>query len=164
MLDKKRPPESSLPAMIKVIAEPHSLFIFRCVASESLETDILLKKTKLTPKQYYTRISAMTNAGLVTRKNKKHYLTSLGKIVYELQITAQKAIDNYWKLKAIDSFGDVPDKERLIRQLIDDSDLTELLTRKQPSSSEIISSSRNSSSTERLVDSPKNAALRTALF
>ena len=102
----------------------------------------------------------MKNAGLVTRKNKKHYLTSLGKIVYELQITAQKAINNYWKLKAIDSFGDVPDKERLIRQLIDDSDLTELLTRKQPSSSEIISSSSGSNSTEGLVDSPKNIADR----
>lgn len=161
MLSKKRPRESSLPAMLKVIAEPHSLFIFRCIASESLESDVLLKKTKLTPKQYYTRISGMTNAGLVTRKNKKHYLTSIGKVVYELQITAQKAIDNYWKLKAIDSFGDVPDKERLIRQLIDDSDLTELLTRKQLSSSEnISSSSSSSSSTEGLVDSPKSAADR----
>jgi hypothetical protein len=144
--------------MLKAIAEPHSLFIFRCIASESLESDVLLKKTKLTPKQYYTRISGMTNAGLVTRKNKKHYLTSLGKIVYELQITAQKAIDNYWKLKAIDSFGEVPDKGRLIRQLIGDSDLTELLTRKQFSASEIISGS--TSSTEGLVNSPKYAADR----
>ena len=47
----------------------------------------LLKKTNFTVKQYYSRLSAIVEAGLVTRKNRKYSLTSLGKIVYRLQIT-----------------------------------------------------------------------------
>lgn len=127
MRTENSPSELSLAAILKAIAEPTSLFMFRCIASENLESEVLLKRTDLTPKQYYSRISAMTNAGLVKRKNRKHYLTSLGKIVYGLQITGQKAIENYWKLKAIDSFADIPEKEQLIKQMINDKDLTKLL-------------------------------------
>jgi len=47
----------------------------------------------------------------VTRKNKKYCLTSLGKIVYGSQITTQNALNNYWKLRAIDSFDDVSERE-----------------------------------------------------
>ena len=142
--------------MLNAIAEPHSLFIFRCVASESLDSDVLIKRTKLTPKQYYSRMSEMINAGLVSKKNKKHCLTSIGKVVYRLQTTAQKAVDNYWKLKAIDSFGDVPNKDQLIRQMIDDTELTEILTGKQLSSSS--SSDIVSNSDDSLVNSPKYAS------
>jgi CheY-like chemotaxis protein len=142
----KRPSQPSLPAVLKAIADPKSWFIFRAIASESLESDTLLKMTKLTPKQYYSRISEMTNAGLVIRKKHKHYLTSLGRVVYESQVTIQKAINKYWKLKAIDSFGDVPEKEQLIKQLVDDNDLFELLARiPYSTSSDIISSSSNDS-------------------
>jgi len=111
------------------IAEAKSLLIFQCIMSESLESDVLLKKTNLTPKQFYSRISEITNAGLIYRKNKKYYLTSLGKVVYGIQIKAQKAIDNYWKLKAIDSLEDVSEKEQITKHLIDDRDVTELLTK-----------------------------------
>lgn len=113
-----------------------------------MESEVLLKRTNLTPKQYYLRISAITNAGLVNRKNRKHYLTSLGKIVYGLQITAQKAIDNYWKLKAIDSFGDIPEKEQLIKRMINDNDLTKLLA-------------ENSSSSVIIYESPVKASTST---
>ncbi|MDQ6862472.1 MAG: hypothetical protein M3044_01480 [Thermoproteota archaeon] len=47
----------------------------------------------------------------MTRKNKKYCFTSLGKIVYELQITTQNALNNYWKLKAIDSFDGASERE-----------------------------------------------------
>ena len=121
----------SLSNILKAIAEPKSLLIFQHIASESLGSYLLIKKMKLTPKQYYSRISEITNAGLVNRKNKKYYLTSLGKVVYGLQVTTQKAIDNYWKLKAIDSFNDISkqEKEILTKQLVDEKDVTELLTK-----------------------------------
>jgi len=121
----------SLSNILKAIAEPKSLLIFQHIASESLDSYLLIKKMKLTPKQYYSRISEITNAGLVNRINRKYYLTSLGKVVYGLQITAQKAIDNYWRLKAIDSLNDISkqEKELLTKQLIEEKDVTELLTK-----------------------------------
>jgi len=142
----------SLSNILKAIAEPKSLLIFQYIASESLDSYVLIKKMKFTPKQYYSRISEITNAGLVIRKNKKYYLTSLGKVVSGLQVTTQKAIDNYWRLKAIDSLNDISkqEKELLIKQLIDEKDVTELLTKEYSATIE-----------NRLIDSQANVDRQT---
>src|SRR5947209_16806972 len=122
----------SLPKVLSAIADAKSLFIFQSIASGFVESDVFLKKTNLSRKQYYSRISAIMDAGLVTRKNKKYYLTSLGKIVYGLQITTQNALNNYWKLRAIDSFDGVSEREQeqVIENLIADQNLKQLLTKK----------------------------------
>jgi CheY-like chemotaxis protein len=124
----------SLPKVLSAIADAKSLLIFQSIAPGLVEGDVLLKKTNLSRKQYYSRISAIMDAGLVTRKNKKYCLTSLGKIVYGLQITTQNALNNYWKLRAIDSFDGVSEREQeqVIENLIGDENLRELLTKKCP--------------------------------
>jgi len=42
---------------------------------------------------------------LIKRKNGKHDVTAFGKVIYDTQVTIENAINNYWKLKAIDSLG-----------------------------------------------------------
>jgi len=122
----------SLSKVLSAIADAKSLIIFQSIAPGFVEGDVLLKKTNLSRKQYYSRISAITDAGLVTRKDKKYCLTSLGKIVYGLQITTQNALNNYWKLRAIDSFDcdSEREQEQVIENLIGDENLRELLTKK----------------------------------
>jgi CheY-like chemotaxis protein/predicted transcriptional regulator len=122
----------SLPKVLSAIADAKSLLIFQSIPPGFVEGDVLLKKTNLSRKQYYSRISAIMDAGLVTRKNKKYCLTSLGKIVYGLQIMTQNALNNYWKLRAIDSFDGVSEREQeqVIENLIGDENLRELLTKK----------------------------------
>jgi CheY-like chemotaxis protein len=122
----------SLPKVLSAIADAKSLLIFQSIAPGFVEGDVLLKKTNLSRKQYYSRISAIMDAGLVTRKNKKYCLTSLAKIVYELQVTTQNSLNNYWKLRAIDSFDDVSEREQeqVIESLIGDENLRVLLTKK----------------------------------
>ncbi|PWU80539.1 MAG: hypothetical protein DLM72_11690, partial [Candidatus Nitrosopolaris wilkensis] len=117
---------------MSAIADAKSLLIFQSIAPGFVESDVLLEKTNLSRKQYYSRISAIIDAGLVTRKNKKHCLTSLGKIVYGLQITTQNALNNHWKLRAIDSFDGVSEREleQVIENLIYDENLRELLAKK----------------------------------
>jgi hypothetical protein len=68
----------------------------------------------------------------VTRKNRKYSLSSLGKVVYELQITAQNALNNYWNLRAIDNFDGISEHEQknVIENFIVDENLRELLTKK----------------------------------
>src|SRR3989442_1657901 len=68
------------------------------------DSDVLKTTVKLTRKQYYSRMSGLVNAGLVTRKNGNYFVTSFGKIVYDVQLMIGKAVENYWKLKALDSF------------------------------------------------------------
>jgi CheY-like chemotaxis protein/DNA-binding HxlR family transcriptional regulator len=122
----------SLSKVLSAIADAKSFLILKSIAEGGVDSDVLMKITNLTPKQYYSRILAITNAGLVTRKKKKYYLSSLGKVVYELQIITQSALNNYWKLRAIDSLDSISEREQkhVIENLIVDENLRELLTKK----------------------------------
>src|ERR687884_58623 len=94
--------------------------LFRFIANNDSDSESLRNRTKMTRKQYYSGMSRLMKAGLVKRKNGKHNLTAFGKVIYETQITIENAINNYWKLKAIDSLemsDDLPVEER--KKLID---------------------------------------------
>jgi CheY-like chemotaxis protein len=122
----------SLLDVLSAIADAKSLLIFKCIASKDVDSNVLLRRTNLTVKQYYSRISALVDAGLVQKKHKRYSLTSLGKVVYELQVVTQGALDNHWILKAIDSMDDVPKEEResAMINLIKDPELRKWLTKK----------------------------------
>jgi hypothetical protein len=94
----------SIAEVLTAISDHESLILFNTIAVASGSTDTLKSQAGITRKQYYSRISKLTNAGLVTRKNRNHFLTSFGKIVYDAQKIIAIAVENYWKLKALDSF------------------------------------------------------------
>jgi hypothetical protein len=93
----------SLAGSLKAIADEKTLTLFNTIAAEGGNTDTLRKKAAFTRKQYYMRISLLMKAGLIRRNNGIYSLTSLGKVVYAAQSLVGEAVDNYWKLKAIDS-------------------------------------------------------------
>ena len=64
-------------------------------------------------------MSGLVNAGLVTRKNGDYFVTSFGKIGYDAQLMIGKAVESYWKVKAIDSFGLSSSVESQIPSVID---------------------------------------------
>jgi hypothetical protein len=94
----------SIADVLKVISDDNSLVLFNTIALAPGDSDILKTTVKLTRKQYYSRMSGLINAGLVTRKNGDYFVTSFGKIVYDAQLMIGKAVESYWKLKALDSF------------------------------------------------------------
>ena len=119
--------------ILTAISDDKSLVLFDTIALSSGNTDILIRKLGLTRKQYYSRMYALTNAGLITRSNGKYSLTSFGKIVYEAQILIGSAKQNYWKLKAIDSIESssrkmtTEERNKIIDTLIVDNELKEIL-------------------------------------
>jgi predicted transcriptional regulator len=121
--------------VITAISDKESLELFRIIAINSEDSDGLRTKTNLTRKQYYSRLSRMTKAGLVKRKKGKHSLTAFGKVIYDAQTIIEKAVHNYWRLKAIDSLevsNDLPEEERikLIDSLLDNNYMKEILYNK----------------------------------
>jgi hypothetical protein len=121
--------------VITAISDRESLELFRIIAINSVDSDGLRTKTNLTRKQYYSRLSRMTKAGLVKRKKGKHSLTAFGKVIYDAQTIIEKAVNNYWRLKAIDSLevsNDLPEEERikLIDSLLDNNHIKEILYNK----------------------------------
>ena len=99
-------------SIFSAISDNKSLSLFNIIAimSSSPASDvgqptgeILISRLNLTRKQYYTRINQLRDAGLITRKRTRFVLTSLGRVIYETQKTIGVAIQNRWKLEAIDS-------------------------------------------------------------
>ena len=120
--------------VLRTIADDKSLELFRTIAQGTINSENLKSKTKLTRKQYYSRLSRITKAGLVRKKSGKYLLTAFGKIVYDSQTTVETALISYWKLKAIDSLemsNELPKEEqqKLIDALLDNQGLKEILVR-----------------------------------
>jgi predicted transcriptional regulator len=89
--------------ILGAISDTRALAVYKTIASEKANSNLLITKMQLTRKQYYSRISRLIKTGLVKRESGKYTLTSLGKVIYDLQITIELALENFWKLKAIDS-------------------------------------------------------------
>ena len=130
-----RPSLHTVDSVLASISDNQSLELFRLIAVTNGTSETLRTKINLTRKQYYSRLSRMTKAGIVKRKNGRHSLTAFGKVVYDAQTTIEKAVNSYWKLKAIDSLEmseDLPNEERLklIDNLLDNKDIKEILYNK----------------------------------
>ncbi len=133
-LEYKKPTGKSPPIseIFNAISDDKALTLFNTVALSSGKTDILLSTLNLTRKQYYSKMELLSRQGLLVRKNGRYYLTTLGKVLYKLQTILGLALNNYWKLKAIDSLqspSGLPANElnKLIETLIDNNDLKNII-------------------------------------
>ncbi|MGA9167685.1 MAG: hypothetical protein WB053_09920, partial [Nitrososphaeraceae archaeon] len=93
----------SITDLFKKISDDKSLTLFNSIAVSKGDKYIPFKEMNITTKQYYSRVSRLLNAGLIKRYKGKYFLTLLGKVVYDTQMTIGKALTYYWKLKAIES-------------------------------------------------------------
>ena len=101
----------SVETVFSAISDNKSMSLFNIIGTMSSHAsdagqptgEILISRMNLTRRQYYTRISRLVDAGLITKKRARFVLTSLGRVVYETHKTIGVAIQNRWKLQAIDS-------------------------------------------------------------
>jgi hypothetical protein len=121
----------SIADVLDTISDDKSLVLFNTIAlSNSDGSDIMISKLNLTRKQYYSRISKLVKVDLVVRRNRKYFLTSLGKIVYDAQKIIGNAVGDYWKLKAVDTLeitDQMPKEEynKIINALIENEKIKE---------------------------------------
>jgi predicted transcriptional regulator len=121
--------------ILKAISDEKSLELFRIVALTKQHSDILVSKTKLTRKQYYSRMSTLMKAGLIKREEGKYTMTTFGRIIYHISLAAmENAVNNYWKLKAIQSLRmskDIPAAEckKIIDRFIDNPEIKDIFVR-----------------------------------
>jgi hypothetical protein len=78
-------------------------------------------------------MSGLIKAGLVKRQRGRYLLTAFGKVIYSAQMSLEakieSALNNYWKLKAIDSL-EMPSREendKVISMLIDNQEIKDIL-------------------------------------
>ena len=125
--------------VFSAISDNKSLLLFNIIGTMSSHAsdvagqptgEILITRMNMTRRQYYTRINQLSDAGLIRKRSTRFVLTSLGKVVYETHKTIGIAIQNRWRLQAIDSLENslithgMPTEERhkLINTLVGDCD------------------------------------------
>jgi len=122
--------------VLGALSDDKSLALFNMVAfSWSPASGVVMTRLDLTRKQYYSRMNQLINADLVVKRNGKYFLTSFGKVVYESQKLIGQAVENYWKLKAIDSVEtSLPDdgisgedRRKITNTLIENNNLKNIL-------------------------------------
>ena len=126
----------SITSILKKISDDKALTLFNSIAVSNGDRYIPLKEMNLTTKQYYARVSGLLNADLIKRHKGKYFLTLLGKVVYDCQLTIGKALTYHWKLKAIESIemsasakSGLPEGElaQLVDTLIDNHQIRDIL-------------------------------------
>jgi len=122
----------SMEDILKAISDSKSLDLFSSIAQGSGESETLKETKGLSKKQYYLRTRQLLKTGVIKRLKGRFSLTSFGVIVYHAQLIVEKGMNNYWKLKAIDSIqssAEIGEHERtkLIKTIIDDSGIERIL-------------------------------------
>ena len=116
--------------VLKALSDSKSLGMFRAIARGNVENEELTRG--LSRKQYYFRMRRLLKAGLVQRIKGSFSLTCLGPVVYHAQVVIESGVNNYWKLKAIDSIessGEIVEQERvkIIKTILDDNTVQNIL-------------------------------------
>lgn len=123
----------TVPSVLRTISDSISIELFKSISVEGSDGPSLRNNTKLTRRQYYSRLSAFARNGMVARKHGRNYRTAFGKIVYHTVLTLENAFAHYYKLKAIDSIGlayDIPLEEhkKILDNLIVDPEIRQILS------------------------------------
>jgi hypothetical protein len=141
----------SIVDIFKKTSDDKALTLFNSIAVSDEDKFISLKEMNLTTKQYYSRIAGLTNAGLIKRYKGKYSMTLLGKVFYDSQMTIGKALNDYWKLKAIESIEmsssvTLPreDLSKIVDTLIDNKQIKDIVMKTFFSNSDTLKEPQNS--------------------
>ena len=134
----------SVADVLRLISDKKSLELFRIVVLTNSEpdaaADVLITKTNLTRRQYYSRMYKLIKTGLIKRRNGRHTLTAYGRVIYDTQIKIENAVNNYWNLQAIDSLEDSTlsptERKKLIDNLLDNQEIKDILVSPDKSNNE----------------------------
>ena len=122
-------------AIFRALSDDKSLTLFNTVALSPGNSNFLTRNLYVTRKQYYSKMEQLSKQGLVARENGKYYLTTMGKIIYELQNVIGIAVNDYWKLKAIDSLRiqtQLPEDQiaKLVETLVENQGLRDIILKR----------------------------------
>jgi len=122
-----------LAEIIQIISDDKSVLLLQTIFLASGDTSKVLRtRLKLGRKQYYSKMSRMSKAGLVKRQKGRYFVTAFGKVIYDAHRLLVSAVKNHWKLKAIDSLGNqvlLPKEERakIIERMIGNQQIRQIL-------------------------------------
>jgi hypothetical protein len=99
-------------------------------ATEGMTGERLKEKLKLSSKPFYSRLSALINAGLVMSKGREYYATTYGWTIFGALQMIDKASRNYWRLQFAETLAqikiDKAEYKNIMDSLLRDDELKRL--------------------------------------
>ena len=119
--------------LFSALGDEKSLRLFKAIGTKPGSSKEFTHRLRLSHKEYYTRMSRFIRIGIVKRKQTKYHLTALGPVVHDSEVMMKKAVDNLWKLKALDSIDlsdgiTIEERKRLLDSLVGDTRINQLLS------------------------------------
>jgi predicted transcriptional regulator len=108
--------------VLRAVSDDKSMNLFRLISldNKGADSELLKLQSRLSRKQFYSRLERLMKAGLIRRRKGRYSVTFFGKIVNHSHSRIDYALANLWKLKEIDSLetsNELPKEER--QKLID---------------------------------------------
>lgn len=133
------PRDVSATNILRVLSDKKTERLFKTIiTNKEMGSKALILELGLSRRRYYVRINKLITAGLIVRHKGKYRLSSFGKVINNLQKTAEKASSICWKLETIDSIktsdhSDLADIDymKIINILLDDNEINDILSAKQ---------------------------------
>jgi hypothetical protein len=105
---------------------------------EGIEGHAIASHANLSPSRFYRLMLWLREQNMIEKKNQRYFITFFGVAVYKARMVIQKAIDNYPKLRIIDSLEEqqqIPSFElnKIINICIGDHELKDILTNRKQS-------------------------------
>ncbi|MGH9975223.1 MAG: hypothetical protein ACRD8Z_05230 [Nitrososphaeraceae archaeon] len=134
----------SIEDIFEALSDNKALVLFNTIAiaadvnNVGNQNQISIRKLGLTTRQYYSRLTRLTETGLIRRQNGRYFLTLLGKMIYDIHITTCRVLSYHWRLKAIESIQmsspagvKLPEEEfsKVVDTLIDDHKIKNMVTK-----------------------------------
>ena len=129
--------------VLRLISDSNALALFEAIENNNNNsnnkdstTKLLLTKTQLTRKQYYSSLSKFIKIGLIKRTNGIYSLTTIGKIIYDAKTQLDSCINDYWKFQIIDQLEKTSSKDNslpkeeftsVINALVSDSKMRDII-------------------------------------
>ena len=122
--------------VLNVLSNPKTCQILErtFVANDNgIEGHVIANHAGLSPSGFYSLMSSLRKYNMVEKKNQRYFITFFGMAAFKAKWLVQKALDNYHKLKVIDTLDDqqqIPRSElnKIIDIFIEDHQLKDILT------------------------------------
>jgi predicted transcriptional regulator len=120
-----------LSEVLNAISDADALELLKLVSTTG-SSEILRSKMRITRKQYYSRLFKLTRCGAIQKRDGAYFLTTLGKVLYDAQAAIESALDNYWRIKAVDSIEivdgiPIEEQNKLIETLLGNQEIKNVL-------------------------------------
>ena len=127
--------DNNIIKVLDLLCDPKACYVLDRIYEahdNGAEGYVIANQANLSPARFYRLMSSLREQSLIEKRKQRYFITLFGSTVYSAKRIVQKALDNYYRLKVIDSLKEqreisVTELNELIGIFIEDYQLKDIL-------------------------------------